>query len=123
MTKIITKLVVKMVLSALLFFGMFLLWMNAANYYDVTCVMIASLPIIFLVRWLDDAARDTIIILRDDQTILASIITGAVLFLTFLGAYFIYVYVFASKDIYVNIFNFLEKFVSLKDVRDKFGIY
>jgi hypothetical protein len=116
-------LAVKMVLSAILFFGLFLLWMNAANYYDVTCVVIVTLPMILLIRWLDDFARDTIIIIRDDNTLLASFITGTVLILMFLGAYLVYKYAFGGKDIFVNIFDFLEKFIPLQGIRDKFNIY
>ena len=52
----------------------FLLVLDFAYYYDTLFFVISLVPIIALARFLDDHMRDTIIILRDNQTLVASII-------------------------------------------------
>ena len=67
--------------------------------------------------------RDFIIILRENETLVATVISGAVLILTFLCAYYVYVNVLNGQDIFVNIFDFLEKFLPVSGIREQFGIY
>lgn len=123
MTKIIIKHAIVTLLCAILFFGLFLLWTNAVMYYDVVCVAVATIPVFLVVRFFDDYIRDVIIIINDNKTGLATVISGIILLLAFIAAAYVYVSVLKKPDIYVTIFDALDNILPVTGIRDKFGIY
>ena len=100
----------------------FLLILDFAYYYDTLFFVISLVPIIALARFLDDHMRDTIIILRDNQTLVASIITIILLFLTLLIAYFIFTNLMNQADILEIILDFIAKFIDVAPLKEKLNI-
>ena len=123
MIKIIVKHVLISILSLFLFCLLFILWDNAVTYYDFLCVFIVTIPCFLVIRAIDDYIRDIIIILQDNKTLLATLISGLILVTAFVAAYFIYTKLLNSQDIYVTIFDALEKYLPVGGIRNKFGIY
>lgn len=122
MTKIIIKHAIVTTLCFVLFFCLSLLWANSVMYYDLIFTTCLTIPIILIIRFLDDYIRDVIIILNDNKTTLATFLSGIVIFGAFMAAVLIYIYVFHKTDIFVNILDHL-KFLPLDGLRNKFNIY
>lgn len=100
----------------------FILLLDFAYYYDTMFFAISLVPIIILARFLDDHMRDTIIILRDNQTLVATISTIVLLFIALFLAYIIFTNLMNSADIVEIVLDFLAKFVDTAPLKAKLGI-
>lgn len=96
--------------------------LDFAYYYDTLFFSISLIPIILLIRVMDDYIRDTIIIFKDNETLFATIITAIIFVLCLFIAYIVFVNLMGKNDILEAILNFIAKFVDVRPVKSKLGI-
>ena len=96
--------------------------LDFAFYYDTMFFAISLVPILIIARLLDDYVRDTIIILRDNQTTLATILSTIILLLSLLCAYFIFTSLMHQTDIIEVVLDFIAKFVDVSGAKSALGI-
>lgn len=100
----------------------FTILLDIAYYYDTLFLLIVSGVLIILIRFLDDYMRDTIIILRDNQTLVATVVTAIITIGSLFAAYLIFTNVLNGNDIIEIILNFVAKFVDVSPVKNYLGI-
>lgn len=100
----------------------FLILFDIAYFYDTLSLLIVSIPLSILIRFLDDYMRDTIIILRDNQTLVATVITAMIILGSIFIAYILFVNVLNQQDLVEIILDFIAKFVDVSPIKNYLGI-
>lgn len=96
--------------------------LDFAYYYDTLFFVISLIPVALLARFMDDYMRDTIIIFRDDETLLANIASALIFLVCLAAAYFIFVNLMGQNDLLEAILNFVAKFVDVRPIKASLGI-